>query len=612
MNRHALVFGASGFIGRHVILALDQTGVRVTAATRDSRSFARLSGWLAAHGCRAAVDGVRVSFDAPALIDGDADDVTEIYNCAGAYRFGMTVAEARRANVDSVRAIVSFAARLPRLRRLVHVSGYRVGGQDPATVPWSDELVRQVYQRVGAYEGSKMEADAVLRALADQLGVPWSIVNPSSVIGVSTSGESDQQLGLAATLKEIWRGSVAALPGDARTFVPVIPVDYLARFMTLLPEDPAAARAAFWILDDDTPPLPDLLSLVGRHYQVKVPRLRVPVPVIRRLPAALTKADPETLTFMSSDRYPTGPAREFAGRHRLELPDTVESILRWADHLAAHRFGAASAEGPARRFTRHAGVRTFGIGDPGAPVLVLPGLPVNADTWAPVAAALGHARVVDLPGLGLSAGRPRDLPAWLAALVEETGPAHLVGHSLGAAAALEAGLARPDRVEQLTLVSPFFLQAGAPFATRLAPLTRLYLRRARPGALSRLLTGDTSHADQLASSAEDLRRARVAAHVAQLLSAAGRERWRRDLRAKLGRYPGRVHVIVGSEDPLSGEGRALVDTLGPRASVSTIAGVGHHPQLTHGEELARTIREHALGPHISADGGGSGWRGLPR
>ncbi|MDP4502293.1 alpha/beta fold hydrolase [Nonomuraea turcica] len=612
MNRHALVFGASGFIGRHVILALDQAGVRVTAATRDSGSFARLSGWLAAHGCRAAVDGVRVDFDAPALIDGDGDDVTEIYNCAGAYRFGMTVAEARRANVDSVRAIVSFAARLPRLRRLVHVSGYRVGGQDPATVPWSDELVRQVYQRVGAYEGSKMEADAVLRALADQLGVPWSIVNPSSVIGVSTSGESDQQLGLAATLKDIWRGSVAALPGDTRTFVPVIPVDYLARFMTLLPEDPAAARAAFWILDDDTPPLPDLLSLVGRHYQVKVPRLRVPVPVIRRLPAALTKADPETLTFMSSDRYPTGPAREFAGRHGLELPDTAESILRWADHLAAHRFGGASAEGPARRFTRHAGVRTFGIGDPGAPVLVLPGLPVNTDTWAPVAAALGHARVVDLPGLGLSAGRPRDLPAWLAALVEETGPAHLIGHSLGAAAAVEAGLARPDRVEQLTLVSPFFLQAGAPFATRLAPLTRLYLRRARPGALSRLLTGDTSHADQLASSAEDLRRGRVAAHVAQLLSAAGRERWRRDLRAKLGRYPGRVHVIVGSEDPLTGEGRALVDTLGPRASVSTIAGAGHHPQLTDGEELARTIREHALGPHISADGGGSGWRALPR
>ena len=37
-------------------------------------------------------------------------------------KFGMTMAEARHANVDSIRTIVSFAAGLPRLRRFVHVS----------------------------------------------------------------------------------------------------------------------------------------------------------------------------------------------------------------------------------------------------------------------------------------------------------------------------------------------------------------------------------------------------------------------------------------------------------------------------------------------------------
>ncbi|MEV1178236.1 SDR family oxidoreductase, partial [Nonomuraea sp. NPDC049784] len=318
MSRHALVFGATGFVGRHLILALDQAGVRVTAATRDSGSHVGLGTWLAERGCRNAPAGVRVDFGAPALIEGDAaawEDVTEIYNCAGSYRFGMTVPEARHANVDSVRAIVAFAARLPRLRRLVHVSGYRVGGQDPASVPWSDDLVQRTYQRLGPYEASKVESDAVFQATADRLGVPWSIVNPSSVIGDSTSGESDQQIGLASNLSDLWRGSLAALPGSAETFVPVVAVDYLARFMTLLPEDPEAARAAFWILDDGTPPLPDLLSLVGHHYRVKVPRLRVPVSLVRRLPPALTKADPETLTFLSSDRYPTGPARAFAERH---------------------------------------------------------------------------------------------------------------------------------------------------------------------------------------------------------------------------------------------------------------------------------------------------------
>lgn len=381
--RRALVFGATGLLGRHLVLALDQAGIRVTAATRSPDSFTRLSSWLADHGCRMAPTDLRVDFDAPRLVQGDgcaSDDVTEIYNCAGAYRFGMSVDDARTANVDSIRAIVSFAAGLPRLRRLVHVYGYRVGRQDQAEVPWSVDRVRRTYRRLGAYEASKVEGDAILPALADELGVALSIVNPSSVIGASDTGESDQQLGLAANLKEIWHGTLAARPGNARTFVPVIPVDYLARFMILLAAEPAADRGSFWVLDDATPALPDLLSLVGRHYGVKVPRARVPVALVKRLPRRITKADPETLTFLSSDRYPTGPANELARRHGLRLPDTTRSILRWADYLAAYRFGAVHDDRSARWFREYAGVRTFGIGEPDARTVVLPGLPVNADT----------------------------------------------------------------------------------------------------------------------------------------------------------------------------------------------------------------------------------------
>ncbi|MFI9845988.1 alpha/beta fold hydrolase [Nonomuraea sp. NPDC051941] len=585
MSRHALVFGATGLIGRHLILALGQAGVRVSAATRSPESYRRLVRWLEEHGHDEAPADLRVDFETPSLISGDAADVTEIYNCAGAYRFGMPAEEARRANVDSVRAVVAFAAGLPRLRRLVHVSGYRVGGQDPE--PWSDERRRETYEALGAYEASKVESDAVLQATADRLGVPWSVVNPSSVIGDSVTGESDQQLGLASSVKEIWQGSMAALPGDATTFVPVVTVDHLARFMTLLPLDEAAERSAYWVLDDDTPALPDLLARVAEHYQVRAPRTRIPVSLLKRLPRWLTKADPETLTFLSDDRYPTGPADAFAARHGLARPDVTTSVLRWADHLAAHRFGAVSAG--RRRFTAPGGVRTFELGEPDAPTVVLPGLPVNADTWAPVAAALDHARVVDLPGLGLSAGRPGDWPRWLTALVDETGARHLVGHSVGAAAALEAALARPDLVDRLTFVSPFFLQARAGLAARSAFLSRRYLGRVRPEALAQRLTGDVAYAKALESSVADLRRGRVAADVARLLAGVGREDRRADLRAKLRRYAGSVHVIVGAGDPLTAGGRMLLDTL-PRATVTVVPGAGHHPQLTHPDELARAIR----------------------
>lgn len=588
-TRHALVFGATGFVGRNLIRTLDQAGIHVTAAVRSRESFTRLAAWLADHGCGTAPAELIVDFDADPFVQGEDSawaDVTEIYNCAGAYRFGMTKDEARHGNVDSVRSVASFAARLPHLSRLVYVSGYRVGGQDPTTVPWSPERVERTHRRLGAYEASKVESDAVFQAAADELGVPWSIVNPPTVIGPSDTGESDQQLGLAASVKEIWQGTVAALPGNSRTFVPVIPVDYLTRFMTLLPTDPATAGAAYWVLDDATPALPTLLSQVGRHYRVPVPRTRIPVALVQRLPQWLTKADPETLTFLSTDRYPTDSAHELARKHGLDLPDTTRSILRWADHLAAHRFGTAPTDSAARAFDEYAGVRTFRIGEPDAPTVLLPGLPVNADTWAPVAAAIGHVQVLDLPGLGMSAGGRGDWHAWLEALLERTPGAHLVGHSIGAAAVVEAAAAHPDRVGSITLVAPFFLQPSAGISARVTPLTRWYLRRQRPNTLSDKLTGSPDHAAVLQSSVQDLRRAKVAANVATLFAATTNAGWRSELTAKLAQYPGPVHVINGSADPLT---PAQVESLSPRTEFSTINGAAHHPQLTHPDELADII-----------------------
>ena len=451
----------------------------------------------------------------------------------------MSADDARRANVDSVRAVVAFAARLPRLRRLVHVSGYRVGGQAPAL--WSDERRAAAYRALGPYEASKAEADAVFQAEADQLGVPWSIVSPASVIGDSVTGESDQYLGLASSVKDLWRGSLPALPGNASTFVPVVAADYLARFMTLLPVDESAERTSYWLLDDDTPPLPDLLTLIAEHYRIKAPRVRIPVPLVKRLPRRLTRADPETLTFLSSDRYPTDSAHAFAARHGLALPDPVTTIRRWADHLAAHRFGDAPAGG--RRFVTPGGLRTFELGEPGAPTVVLPGLPVNADTWAPVVTAMGGARAVDLPGLGMSGlgmsgGHRDDWPSWLTALVTETGARHLVGHSIGAAAAVEAATAHPDAVRQLTLVAPYFLQPRPALTTQWAPLTRGYLSHVSPAALARRLTGSTAHASALRSSVADLRRGAVAANVSRLLAAAAKPRWRKP--------PGQAAAVPGA------------------------------------------------------------------
>jgi len=497
----------------------------------------------------------------------------------------MTAQEARSANVGIVEKLIDFAADLPELQRVVHVSGYRVGGQDPTTVPWSDDHRAAVYEELGAYEASKVESDAIFQARALARGVPWTIVNPSSVIGDSVTGESDQHIGLATTIEQIWEGTAAALPGNEGTFLPVVTVDYLAAFMTAAAIDPAAAGKAYWVLDEATPPLAGLLTHVGRHLGGKVPRLRIPVGVIKRLPQWLTKADPETLGFLSADRYPTESAVELAERHGIQTPDVLVSVERWADHLAAHRFGAVKADG--RRFVDAGGLRTFELGVPGSSRVILPGLPVNADTWAEVASGIG-ARVVDLPGLGLSGGSGvQDWEQWLPAVLGGEA-ADLIGHSIGAAAAVAAADRLPAQVKSLTLIAPFFLQAPMGALASLRPLVSTYLRHTDPARLSHQLTGSEASAAALESSLSDLKRS-SAKRVAAQLALAGSKQWRAELQEALGRFSGPVRIITGSDDPIAPGAVEQLESL-PNVELISVPGAGHHPQLTHSEALVDLLK----------------------
>ncbi|UYQ77779.1 alpha/beta fold hydrolase [Glutamicibacter sp. JL.03c] len=590
-TRQALVFGASGLVGRHLIIALLAAGALVTAAVRSAESAAKTNAWLQRHGVEQQINCVIVDFESPEILAGGSTafpHITEIHNCAGTYKFGMSAQQARSANVGIVEKLMDFATGLPALQHMVHISGYRVGGQDPALIPWAQDHRDRVYRKLGAYEASKVEADAIFQALGNERGIPWSIVNPATVIGHSATGESDQYIGLAGTIEQLWEGKAAALPAGDSIFLPVLTVDYLAEFMAAVAIAPEAIGQAYWLLDDNTAPLGQLLAEATRHLGAKVPKLRLPAGLIKVLPSRISKADPETLHFMSEDRYPTGPAIEFADRHGIRMHDVDASVKRWADYLAARRFGAATAD--SRRFIDVGGVKTFELGDREARRLLLPGLPVNADTWAKVAQGMGG-RVVDLPGLGLSgAGGIADWDRWLKALLEGE-PVDLIGHSIGSAAAMLAAGRFPDKVHSLTLITPFFLQEPANRAVKPRPLVRSFLRHATAAQLSARLTGSDAHSAALATSASDLKRSTAKA-VAEHLAVASSPRWRAELRQLLERYEGPLRIVWGSDDPVL---PSAIRRLESRTTVELhcLPAAGHHPQLTHEEALIDLLKQPA-------------------
>ncbi|MER6511972.1 alpha/beta fold hydrolase [Nonomuraea sp. NPDC001636] len=605
----AVVFGATGFVGRWTVLHLLQQGRAVTAVVR--RADDRLGRWLRERG----VPGTRLT-----VVEGDvtagpglglgasaegAAGVRDVFNAAGVYRFGMGREEARAVNVEGALNVLHWAAARPALRRLVHVSGYRVGLDPRPRHPLPEAELAALYRDKGAYEGSKTEGDAAVRVAAARLGVPLTVVNPSSVVGHSLTGEAGQYLGLASLVRDLWAGRLPALPGGARTFVPVVTVDHFARFMAAVPEHDPEPGGLHWVLDPATPDLPDLIRLLADHLGVPAPRVRVPVGVIRRLPAALTGAEPETLGFLTEDRYDTASADRVAASAGLRQPPVEYALRRWADRLVADRFGAAPAARPGG-FHSVAGSRTYVAGERTSPRLVLlHGLPLDGDSWHGVLDELDStppathpetvsdrfpALVADLPGLGRSSPAGGAAADWLAELLEpvRTRPV-IVAHSAAAAPALRYAAAHPDRIAALILLSPYFLQRRPSALTLL--LAASFLGRTGPDRLAATLLGPASPPEDarraVVSAAAGLRRPGAARRTARALRAAHRPAERAALRTLLG-GPVPVHLVAGELDPVT-------DSTLP---VTVIPGAGHHPHLTHPAAVAEIVRQVLLRPAV--------------
>ncbi|MDT0343980.1 alpha/beta fold hydrolase [Streptomyces litchfieldiae] len=550
----AIVFGATGFIGRSLVAELLGRGQRVAAAVRNDT----LTPWLTSRGVDTGqLVTVTADITRPPT---ELPEARDVYNAAARYAFGLGVREARATNVTGALNVLDWAAALPGLRRLVHISGYRVSAPEGSPD----------YARLGAYEASKLEGDLALRARAGELGIPLTIANPSTVIGPG------QYVGLATLVERLWNGQLPALPGGPDTFLPIVTVDYFARFLAEIPAAPPGEH--YWVLDDNTPLFPELIGTLAGHLGVRAPRRTVPVGLVRRLPRTMTGADPETLTFLTADRYPTASARAFAASAGLEMPPAAEALRAWADDLVATRFGAVTPRLSPYGFHAVAGSRTWVTGERHAPAhVLLHGLPMNADLWAPLAARLpGPVLAPDLPGLGRSAAAARGIDAWLADLLSPVvNRPVLVAHSLACEPALRFAARHPERVGELVLVAPAFLQAPGPRLSR-SVLAVPTMRRLSPARLAAAL--GLPEGPEVESAAADLRRPGVARRVVAALRATSAQRARsRQLLDTVG-VP--VRIIMGSADPL---------TAAVEHPVTEIAGAGHYPQLTHPDEVAHHL-----------------------
>ena len=243
--------------------------------------------------------------------------------------------------------------------------------------------------------------------------------------------------------------------------------------------------------------------------------------------------------------------------------------------------------------------REFGEG--GTPLVVAHGLFGSARNWGVIAKRLsdrGRVVAVDMRNHGDSPHSDEAgygaMAADLLAVMEDLGPADLMGHSMGGKAAMLAALERPDAVRRLVVVD--IAPEGYPHAGE---------QRRLIGAMEGLdLTGISTRAEADAALAGAVPDPSVRSFLLQSLDVRG-GRWAFNLGAlgaameditgwpmdATGAFEGPALFLSGGKsDYLAPARRAGIAHYFPNAEVREVAGAGHWVHAEAPREVEREVR----------------------
>lgn len=255
----ALVTGAAGFTGGHLVRHLVEAGDAVRALVRDA-SAPPVTGVFPE-----GVDVVTGDLTDEASVERAMAGMDVVYNIAARYREASLPAAAYRAvNATAVGTIV---ARAPAagVRRVVQCSTVGVHGdveQPPANedAPLSPGDV---------YQETKLEGERVGRAAAARAGVDLVIARPTGIYG-----PGDRRL--FKLIGGVARGRFLML-GPGRNFYHLTYVDDLSAGFRLCGTVPGAAGRTYILAGGEVTTLDELVRLIADVAGVRPPRRRLPV-----------------------------------------------------------------------------------------------------------------------------------------------------------------------------------------------------------------------------------------------------------------------------------------------------------------------------------------------
>ena len=255
----ALVTGAAGFIGAHVVDALLAAGAEVRGFDADEPAPGDRIGvedWILGDVC---------DEDAVARA---ADGCEAVFHLAALYSYSRRDAAAmERVNVEGTRAVLRAAIREPG-RRVVHTSSCATCGP-VARRPATEQDEAPGWELIVPYKRTKIAAERLALAAARE-GHDVVVVNPTTPVGPGDRRPTPT----GKMIADVVDGRIRA---HLRTTINVVAVEDVGRGHVLAHEHGRAGQR--YLLGGEDVPLAEVFAIVAEHAGLPAPRRSVPYPV---------------------------------------------------------------------------------------------------------------------------------------------------------------------------------------------------------------------------------------------------------------------------------------------------------------------------------------------
>ena len=252
-----MITGATGLVGRHLVMALLQRGdtVRVIALPSEDVS------WLEERGVAIHRGDIRDTDTLTVPMRG----VDTVFHLAAMQGMWLPAEEYYNVNVTGTENVCR-AAMAAGARRIVHVSSWTIYGmahsqpltEDTPAAPWHDP-----------YWITKAQGDLLVQRMIIRDHLPAAIVRPGTIFGPG------DRLNFGRMADKLCRGRAIVI-GSGRNALPLVYVTDVVRGLLLCADADHAQGQVYNITNDQPLSQGDFLRAIAEGLGVSPPRLHVP------------------------------------------------------------------------------------------------------------------------------------------------------------------------------------------------------------------------------------------------------------------------------------------------------------------------------------------------